>query len=199
MHGDDYVSAGPDKSLQWLKEQMEKVYECKRSVVGPEDRDAEAVKVLTRIITWHDHGGTFEADPRHAERSLVARANYLALDRADFEFACKELSSKMARPSKGDWEGLKRLGRYLKGAPRIVHPLPWKPNLNGMIAYSDANCAGDKATRKSTSGGAMRVGNHTLNTWSKTQAVLPLSSAESALYDPIETTAEALGMQSFLK
>ena len=52
--------------------------------------------------------------------SLVARTNYLAADRPDIQLACKELSSAMPKPKNGDWEKLKRFGRYLKLKPRVV-------------------------------------------------------------------------------
>ena len=47
-------------------------------------------------------------------RGLCARLNYLAQDRPDIRYACKEASCRMARPFEGDWIRLKRIGRYLK-------------------------------------------------------------------------------------
>ena len=62
-----------------------------------------------------------ELPPEKAKqyRGLVARANYLAQDRADIGFAVKELCRKMAKPTVSDWEALERLGRYLLGAIRV--------------------------------------------------------------------------------
>ena len=53
-------------------------------------------------------------------RAVAARANYLAADRPDVQYAVKEICRKMAVPVEGDWHKLVRLGRYLKGAPRCV-------------------------------------------------------------------------------
>jgi hypothetical protein len=53
-------------------------------------------------------------------RAVAARANYLAADRPDIQYAVKEICSKMAKPARGDWQKLIRLGRYLKGSPRCV-------------------------------------------------------------------------------
>ena len=53
-------------------------------------------------------------------KSIVARANFLALDVPDIQFACKELSQRMATPDAADWPKLKRFGRYLAGRPRCV-------------------------------------------------------------------------------
>ena len=46
-------------------------------------------------------------------RSIAARANYLSADRPDIMYALKELCRGMAKPTKGHWLKLKRLGRYL--------------------------------------------------------------------------------------
>ena len=58
-------------------------------------------------------------------RALAARANYLAQDRPDIQFSVKEIARRMARPTNGDWALLKRLARYLVGAPRAVAHYPW--------------------------------------------------------------------------
>lgn len=226
------MSAGRGSELQWSRKAMEEAYQCKTSVISRGAKDDKAVKALNIIITWHEYGVTYEADPRHAEiivselglsdaskdtpdtndsdemmselhstryRSLVARANYLAHDRADIQFACKELSSRMSQPTKADWESLKRFGRYLKGAPRVIHDMLFQAAIDHDVVYSDANWAGDQESRKSTSGGVIRFGEHTLKSCSKTQSVIALSSAESKLYALIKATAEGLGIQSILR
>ena len=48
----------------------------------------------------------------------MARANYLAQDGSDIQYAVKELSRTMSDPTVGYWEKLKRLGRYLVGRTR---------------------------------------------------------------------------------
>ena len=47
-------------------------------------------------------------------KSIVARANYLAADRPDIQYAVKTLATAMAKPTNADWQKLKRLGRYLR-------------------------------------------------------------------------------------
>ena len=51
-------------------------------------------------------------------RALVARANYLQMDRPDISYSTKELARNMSEQGLEDWKGLERLGRYLKGRPR---------------------------------------------------------------------------------
>ena len=47
-------------------------------------------------------------------QALVARANYLAQDRSDIQFSVKELARSMSSPTRGSWQGLLKLGKYLK-------------------------------------------------------------------------------------
>merc|ERR1739836_281449 len=84
-------------------------------------------------------------DHKHSVyRALVARANYLAPDRPDIAFAVKELARSMSSPSRGDWERLKRLARYLKGKPRAVLRFDWQRHEGNRSIFTDADWAGDK-------------------------------------------------------
>ena len=51
-------------------------------------------------------------------RAVVARLNYMAMDRIDLQFVAKNLSRKMASPTKADWEDVRRTARYLRHRPR---------------------------------------------------------------------------------
>ena len=53
-------------------------------------------------------------------RALAARANYLAADRPDAQFAAKEVCRDMAAPSAASWARLKKLVRFLLDTPRLV-------------------------------------------------------------------------------
>ena len=57
---------------------------------------------------------------------------------------------------------------------------------------SDADAAGCSKTRRSTSGGCLRVSQHTLATWSSTQKVVSLSSAVSEYYSMVRCASEAI-------
>ena len=46
-------------------------------------------------------------------RALAARANYLAADRLDIQFAAKEVCRDMAKPRRSSMTKMKRLARYL--------------------------------------------------------------------------------------
>jgi hypothetical protein len=129
-------------------------------------------------------------------RSVAARCNYLASDRPDIQFATKEASRGMANPTEGDWAKLKRLARYLKTVPRMTQWFARQEMPKDVICFTDSDWAGCKRTRKSTSGGGIRLGDHLLKSWAKTQTPLATSSGEAELYAAVKGGAELLGMQS---
>ncbi len=129
-------------------------------------------------------------------RALTARANYLAQDRPDAQYAVKEIARRMAAPRRGDWELLKRFGRYLRGAPRAVFHYYWQQPPTSLDAYVDSDWAGCKTSGRSTSGGAVLHGWHVIKSWSTTQAIVAMSSAEAELYAMTKGAANTLGIMS---
>ena len=93
-------------------------------------------------------------------RALTARLNYLAQDRVELLYAAKECSRRMATPRTGDWFILKRVGRYLAGSPRVVQLLRWQVMPKQVDTHVDSDWARCKETRRSTSGGVVRLGSH---------------------------------------
>ena len=59
-------------------------------------------------------------------RACAARANFLAQDRADIQYATKEVCRGMAKPTQADMVKLKRVVRYLKDSPRAVYVWPFQ-------------------------------------------------------------------------
>ena len=126
-------------------------------------------------------------------RMVAARANYLAADRADIQYATKECCRGMAVPLVHHLGGLKRLARYLVGRPRMVWKCAWQPK-EEIRTYSDSNWAGCKRTARSTSCGIIMRGGHHLKSWSVTQKRVTLSSAEAELGAVVKASAETLGV-----
>ena len=85
-------------------------------------------------------------------RSISARANYLALDRPDLQFAVKELGRSMSRPTENPWKTFIRLGKYIVHKPKLVLHYKWQDPVLEMVTYSDANWEGCLKSRRSTSG-----------------------------------------------
>merc|ERR1712147_39673 len=71
-------------------------------------------------------------------RAVVARANYLAADRPDCQYASKEVCRWMSKPTEVSLKAVKRLGRYLRGRPRLVWRYPWQ-KVDTLDVYSDTD------------------------------------------------------------
>ena len=127
-------------------------------------------------------------------RSLVARANYLATDRPDIGFAVKELCKSMSSPTASSWEKLIRVVKYLHRCPRMIIRYAWQDFDGELQVFSDANWAGCKRTRKSTSGGVIMRGQHLIKAWSRNQNIVALSSAESEFHSTVKAAMEGIGM-----
>ena len=76
----------------------------------------------------------------------------------------------------------KKLGRYLISHPRLVYNYSYQNLPKEVRAVADSDWAGDKVSRKSTSGGIAFRGKHCIKSWSSNQTIIALSSAEAELY-----------------
>lgn len=89
--------------------------------------------------------------------------------------------------------------RYLVGSPRRVLRFGWQRKPEMSVGKVDADFVGCQRTRKSTSGGVLMYGSHYLKGWSRTLAVLALSTGESELMSITKGTTELLGMRSLAR
>ena len=132
-------------------------------------------------------------------RLICARLNYLSLDRPDIQYATKEASRRMSCPKTSDWAKLKRIGKFLLGKPRLVWNYKRQKRPEELTTYTDSDYAGCQRTRRSTSGGAIRIGQHTIRTWAKTQETIALSSGEAELYAAVKAGCETLGVKAIME
>jgi hypothetical protein len=150
-------------------------------------------------ITEADEEEVLEGKEITRFRGLAARANYLGQDRCDIQYATKEISRRMAKPTRGAMLRMKRLARYLLEVPEgIISFNSEGTKLDKVLVYVDSDWAGCKATRASTSGGAVTWGGSLLKSWSKTQGSIALSSGEAEFYAAIKGCAEGIGIKSLL-
>ena len=120
----------------------------------------------------------------------------MSLDRPDLQYASKEASRYMAMPRKNDWDLIKRIGQYLRHRPRATFMYAFQSEPTEFTVFSDTDWAGDRKTRKSTSGGVILHGSHFIKGWSRQQSLIALSSAEAELYGAVKASSEALGLRS---
>ena len=80
------------------------------------------VDMEVECAAWSEELEGDELAPAGATRykAIGARCKYLQPDRPDIQYAVNEVCRLMARPITRAWEMLKRVGRYLKGRPRLV-------------------------------------------------------------------------------
>ena len=151
-------------------------------------------------ISYQEHTADVPLETKlfTAFRGSAARANYLSADRIDCQYACKEVCRSMATPTQQSWKALKRIGRYLCGKPRLVYSYR-RQELSAIDVYVDTDWAGCARTRKSTSGGAVMLGKHTIKHWSSTQPSVTLSSGEAEFYGVVRGAGQGLGYQALLK
>ena len=71
--------------------------------------------------------------------------------------------------------------------------------VRGIDVYTDTDWAGCPKTRKSTSGGSLMLGSHTIKHWSSTQTSVALSSGEAEFAGVIRGAGQGLGYQALLK
>ena len=133
-----------------------------------------------------------------AFRACVARLNFLGQDSPELQFPAKELSKEMARPTHGSWHRLKKVVRFLVGRRRVVWKFGWQEEAGSVRVFADSDWGGDQISRKSTSGGAVVLGQHCLRTWSSTQGAIALSSAAAEFYALIDAVLRAKWAQSVL-
>ena len=68
-----------------------------------------------------------------------------------------------------------------------------------MDARVDTDHAGCLKTRRSTNGGALMHGKHTIKSWASTQSVIALSSGEAEYYGVVKGASVLLGALSLCK
>ena len=143
-------------------------------------------------------------------RSIVGMALYLGRDRPDAIFAIKEFAGRMSRPTLISLQHLKKLVGYLKHTGnvgvKLSYPMPgqgkYKTSTEKMWileTYSDADWAGNRARRKSTSCGIHYLNGKFLYGSSRTQKVVSLSSCESELHSMVSAMSDAIFVRRCLE
>ena len=61
-----------------------------------------------------------EKEEAKVYRGLAARLNFMSQDCPDLQFPIKPCSREMAKPTRGSWRHLKKVGRYLMNRERVV-------------------------------------------------------------------------------
>jgi hypothetical protein len=135
-----------------------------------------ATPVVTKCHLALDPNGK-EVDQK-VYRSMIGSLLYLCASRPDIVLSVGVCARYQASPKESHMMALKRIFRYLVDTPRygIWYPKGSSFILNG---YTDADWAGDKDDRKSTSGACQFLGRSLVCWSSKKQNCISLSTAEA--------------------
>ncbi len=116
---------------------------------------------------------------------------YLTNTRPDFTFAVSVVSQFMHAPRTTHMDAVFHILRYLKTCPGLG--LFFAADCqSGLLCFTDADYAGSKTDRRSTSGFCTFYGNHLISWKSQKQAVVSRSSAEAEYRAMAQGTCEIL-------
>ncbi|XP_062085466.1 secreted RxLR effector protein 161-like [Humulus lupulus] len=97
----------------------------------------------------------------------------------DLTYAISVLSKYMSNPGREHWNAMKWDFSYLKGSTDTGLKFTKRPNNTLIEGYSDANYAGDRDSRKSTSVDFFLLGGNCVSWRVQLQLVVVLSTTES--------------------
>ncbi|KAF5768399.1 putative RNA-directed DNA polymerase [Helianthus annuus] len=130
-------------------------------------------------------------------RSMIGSLLYLTASRPDIMFATCVCARSQSAPRKSNLIAVKRIIRYIKGAPTLGIWYPANGNIK-LSGFSDSDFAGCHTTRKSTSGGCQFLGDCLVSWQSKKQAAVSTSTAEAEYIAAASCTAQLLWLQNQL-
>jgi hypothetical protein len=133
-------------------------------------------------------------------RSLVGALLYAAMvTRPDIAYAVQMLGRHLMASGEEHRTAAKRVLRYLKGTmdQGIVYGRRTDGNIR-LVGYSDADWAGDRATRRSTTGYVFVLAGGAICWASRLQPTVALSTAEAEYMAACSATQEALFQRQLL-
>lgn len=131
-------------------------------------------------------------------RGLIGSLLYLTASRHDIMFSVCLCARFQANPKESHLTAVKRIMKYLKGTTNVGLWYP-KGSMCNLIGYSDADYAGCKTGRKSTSGTCHILGNALVSWACKKQTCVALSTAEAEYIAAGSSCAQILWLKQQLR
>ncbi|KAG7536926.1 Ribonuclease H-like superfamily [Arabidopsis suecica] len=131
-------------------------------------------------------------------RKLVGKLIYLTNTRPDICFAVNQVSQHMQAPTVYHRSMVERILRYLKGSSGQGIWMGKNSNTE-LVGYCDADYAGDRMDRRSTTGYCTFLGGNLVTWKTKKQKVVSCSSAESEYRAMKQLTNELTWLKALLK
>ena len=130
-------------------------------------------------------------------RGMIGSLLYLTASRPDIMFSVCMCARYQANPKESHLTAIKRIFRYLVGTKNLGLWYP-KGSTCTLVGFSDADFAGCKLDRKSTSGTCHLLGNSLVSWHSKKQNSVALSTAEAEYVAAGSCCAQILWMKQHL-
>ena len=130
-------------------------------------------------------------------RQIVGALQYITITRPDITFAVNHACQHMHQPTTHHMVAVKRILRFLKSTP--THNLFLRPGPLHLVAYCDADWAGDPIDRRSTNGFCVFFGSSPVSWGAKKQPTISRSSTEAEYRCLALTAAELSWLRSLLR
>ncbi|CDO76033.1 hypothetical protein BN946_scf184818.g1 [Trametes cinnabarina] len=144
-----------------------------------------------------------EIDPKPYQSALGALMYAMLGSRPDIAFAVGTLSKHASTPGTEHWNALMRVFRYLRGTSglRLTYGKDLKPLCEHgltVVGYSDADWAGDRNDRRSTSAYVFKLGGGAISWCSRKQQSIAQSSTEAEYVALALAAKEGLWLSTLL-
>ena len=134
---------------------------------------------------------------RNMYQQIIGGLQYVANGtRPDFAFIVNALSRYNSAPTELHMTALKRVLRYLKGTQDLALNYS-RGTTPALVAFSDADWAGDTETRKSTSGNVFLMCGAAVTWANRKQASVTLSTVEAEYMALSLAAQEAMWLRQF--
>ena len=142
-----------------------------------------------------DDDETHDVPYREAVGSLLFVS---MVSRPDITFAVGLVSRYLEKHNNSHWQAVKRIFRYLKGTNSHGIMYAGSGDNFKLVGFSDSDYAGDKDTRRSTTGYLFELGSGPIAWCSKRQSTVSLSTTEAEYIAASEATREAIWLRKML-
>ncbi|KAI3695228.1 hypothetical protein L1987_78220 [Smallanthus sonchifolius] len=115
---------------------------------------------------------------QHQYRVMIGSLMYLIASRPDIMFTVRLYARLLAAPKNSHLQAVKRIFRYLKGAPRLWLWYSKNDKFN-LYAYTDSDYGGCNLEKKSTSGGCQFLEGRLISWQCKKKTCVSTSTAEA--------------------
>ncbi|KAK2403016.1 hypothetical protein QL285_052490 [Trifolium repens] len=127
-------------------------------------------------------------------RGMIGSLLYLTASRPGILYSVCLCARFQSDPREPHLTAVKRIFRYLKGTTNLG--LLYKKSLDSkLVGFCDADYAGDKIERKSTSGNCQFIGENLISWASKRQTTIALSTAEAEYISAAKCCTQLLWMK----